>query len=72
MRPMVVVGIILLALGGFIVFRGLSYSSDRSVLKVGDLEASVEERRSVPVWAGGLAAAAGLVLIAAGARRRGG
>ncbi|MBA2458583.1 MAG: hypothetical protein H0V43_06455 [Gemmatimonadales bacterium] len=69
---MVVVGIILLALGGFIVFRGLSYSSDRSVLKVGDLEASVEERRSVPVWAGGLAAAAGLVLIAAGARRRGG
>ncbi len=72
MRPMVVVGIILLALGGFIVFRGLSYSSDRSVLEVGDLEASVEERRPVPVWAGGLAAAAGLVLIAAGVRRRSG
>lgn len=70
MRPLTLVGIILLALGAFIVFRGLNYSSDRSVLKVGELEASVEERRSVPVWAGGLAAAAGLVLVVAGARRR--
>jgi hypothetical protein len=72
MRPATLVGIVLLALGAFILFRGLSYSSNRSVIRVGEFEASVEERRSVPLWAGGLAAVAGLVLIVAGARRRGG
>jgi hypothetical protein len=31
----------------------------------------MEERRSVPAWIGGVAAAAGLVLLVAGSRRRG-
>jgi hypothetical protein len=71
MRPATLVGLVLVAVGGFILFRGLSYTSDRSVFKVGDIEASLEQKRSVPAWAGGLAAAAGLVLIVAGSRRRG-
>lgn len=71
MRPATLVGLVLVAVGGFILIRGLSYTSDRSVFKVGDIEASLEQKRSVPAWAGGLAAAAGLVLIVAGSRRRG-
>jgi hypothetical protein len=69
MRPTTIAGILLLALGAFILFRGLSYTSNRSVLKVGEFQASVEERRTVPDWAGGLIAVAGIGLLVAGRRR---
>lgn len=70
MRPLTLVGILLLALGAFILFRGVSYKSKDEVLRVGDIKASVEEQRAVPTWAGGLAIVAGVVLIAAGMKRR--
>lgn len=71
MRPLALAGLVLLVLGGFVLLRGLSFTSQKSVLKVGDFEASVEERREVPTWAGALLAAGGLVLLVAGSRRRG-
>jgi uncharacterized membrane protein len=70
MRPLTLVGILLLALGAFILFRGMSYKSKDEVLKVGDLKASVTEKHAVPTWAGGLAIVAGVVLIACGMKRR--
>ncbi len=70
MRPLSLIGIVLLALGAFIIFRGASYKSRDEVLKVGDLKASVEEKHAVPTWAGGAAIVAGVVLLAAGMRRR--
>jgi len=69
MRPVTIAGVLLLALGAFILFRGLSYTSDRSVLKVGEFQASVEERRTVPAWAGALIAVAGIALLVTGRRR---
>jgi hypothetical protein len=70
MRPLSLVGIVLLALGAFILFRGLTYKSRDEVLKVGDLKASVEEQRAVPTWVGGVALVAGIALLAAGMKRR--
>jgi hypothetical protein len=70
MRPLSLVGILLLVVGAFIVFRGLTYKSRDEVLKVGDLKASVEEKRAVPTWVGGLAIVAGVVMLAAGMKRR--
>jgi len=70
MRPLTLVGILLLALGAFILFRGMTYKSKDEVLKVGDLKASVEEKHAVPTWAGGLAIVAGVVLIAGGMKKR--
>lgn len=70
MRATTIAGIVLLAIGGFIAFRGLSYTADRRVLEVGEFKASVEERRTVPPWVGAVVGAAGLVLLFA-ARRRG-
>jgi hypothetical protein len=70
MRPLTLVGILLLALGAFVLFRGVSYKSKDEVLRVGDIKASVEEQRAVPTWAGGAAIVAGIVLIAAGMKRR--
>jgi hypothetical protein len=70
MRPQALVGIILLVIGAFILFRGMSYKSKDEVLKVGDLKASVEQKHAVPTWAGGVALVAGLVLLAGGMKRR--
>ena len=70
MRPLSLIGIVLLALGAFIIFRGASYKSRDEVLKVGDLKASVEEKHAVPTWVGGAAIVDGVVLLAAGMRRR--
>ena len=70
MRPLSLVGILLLALGAFILFQGMSYKSKDQVLKVGDLKASVTEKHAVPTWVGGLAIVAGVVLIAGGMKRR--
>jgi hypothetical protein len=70
MRPLSLVGILLLAVGAFIVFRGLTYKSRDEVLRVGELKASVEEQRAVPTWVGGAAIVAGIVLVAAGMKRR--
>jgi len=70
MKPSLLVGIVLVLLGGFVLVRGLSYSSDRAVLKVGDLKASVEEKRTVPTWVGALAIVGGLALVIAGSRRK--
>jgi len=71
MKLLTLVGIVLIALGGFILVRGLSYSSDRSVLKVGEFQATLEEKRAVPAWAGALAIIGGIVLVIAGSRRQG-
>ena len=70
MKPLVLVGILLAAVGGFILVRGLTFTKNRSVLKVGGLEASVEERQSIPTWVGAVAIVGGLILIGAGAGKR--
>jgi hypothetical protein len=70
MRPLSLLGIVLLAIGAFIVFRGLTYKDRDEVLKVGGVEASVEQERAIPTWVGGAALVAGVVLLAAGMRRR--
>jgi hypothetical protein len=70
MRPQALIGIVLLVLGAFVLFRGVSYKDRDEVLKVGDVKASVESKKAVPTWAGGVAIVAGIVLIAAGMKRR--
>jgi uncharacterized membrane protein len=70
MKPQVILGIVLVALGAFIVLRGLSYGSGRSVVRVGDFQASVEEQRAIPTWVGGFAIVGGLLLVGASLRRR--
>jgi len=70
MRPLSLIGILLLAVGAFIMFRGATYKSRDEVVRVGDLKASVESNKAVPTWVGGVAIVAGVVLLAAGMKRR--
>lgn len=70
MKGITLAGILLAAVGVFILVRGLSYKSSDTVLEVGGLKASVEERRTVPVWVGVAAIVGGLVMVGAGARKK--
>jgi hypothetical protein len=70
MRPQAFIGLILVLLGVFIFVRGMSYSDRDEVLKVGDVKASVETKKAVPTWAGGLAMVAGIALIVSGIKRK--
>ncbi|MBS0580530.1 MAG: hypothetical protein JSR36_14835 [Proteobacteria bacterium] len=61
---------ILVAVGAWMVFRPPSYSSEQSVFKLGDLEARVQQQRTVPGWVGGVAIGAGAVLLAFGLKKK--
>ena len=67
MRATLVLGILLLLAGGYILVQGFIVTTNREVLNVGPLQASVSEKKNVPTWVGGVGVAAGLVLIIAGA-----
>jgi hypothetical protein len=64
----IIVGVILIAAGIYVVAGQASYKSDREVLKIGSLAASVKESHVVPPWAGAIAIAVGGVLVFAGLR----
>ena len=66
MKPITIVGIILLLLGAVVLFRGIDFKSRESVLKIGDLNVTANESHDVPAWAGIVAVVGGVVLIGAG------
>ena len=70
MKLISIAGIVLVALGAFLLFRGVSYTKSQEVLKVGDFSVSASERRPISPWIGGATIAAGVVLVIAGARRK--
>jgi hypothetical protein len=70
MKGLVLAGILVAALGIYILVRGLSVTTSDTLVEVGGLKASVEEKRAVPSWVGVAAVVGGLVLVGAGARKK--
>ena len=70
MRFLTVLGVALIAAGLLVILRPPSYPSEQSVLKLGDLEAKVQQQRPVPGWVGGTLLGAGCVLLVFGVRKR--
>ena len=66
MKAAAIAGIVLIALGIYVVVGQASYTSDKEVLKIGGLAASVKESHLIPPWAGAIAIAIGGVLVFAG------
>jgi drug/metabolite transporter (DMT)-like permease len=63
MRTSLIAGLVLIAAGIFLIVRPPHYSSQQSVVKLGQFEANVREERSVPGWVGGIGLGAGVVLL---------
>lgn len=70
MRPLVLIGVILIAIGGFLLYQGGSFTTQKKLVEVGDVKLTAPEKHAVPTWAAGLAVVAGLGLVVAGAAQR--
>jgi hypothetical protein len=72
MKPSTIIGIILIVIGvaGF-AMGGFSFTQKEKVLDIGPIEATADDKETVgiPPLLAGIAVVAGVVLVAAGARK---
>jgi hypothetical protein len=69
MRVLQILGALLILGGLFVLIKSPSYSSEKSLLKIGDVEAKVSQERAIPPWAGGAGIVVGVILIVMAARK---
>jgi len=69
MRALQIAGAVLVAAGLFVILKPPSYPHEQSVLKLGNIEAKVQEQRTVPGWVGGILLGAGCVLVVVGLKK---
>jgi uncharacterized membrane protein len=73
MKPAMIVGILLIVLGIVgLALGGFSFTQKEKVLDLGPIEATAEDKETVPIppLLAGLALVGGVVLVAASARRK--
>lgn len=71
MRPLVLLGLFLLVIGGFLFYQGGALTTREKVVEVGDVRVTAPEKHSVPLWIAGAAVVVGLGFTAAGVQHRG-
>ena len=67
-----VLGIILIIAGiAMFIFRGFNFTQDKKVVDIGPLEINKKEKKTVswPLYAGGIAIAAGVVVLLVGNKK---
>jgi len=72
MKPVVIVGILLIVIGVIgLAYGGISYTKEKTVVDLGPIKATADTRETIPVppILGGLALVGGIVLIATGAKK---
>ena len=73
MRPVAIIGIVLIVLGlAALAYQGVTYTSREKVLDIGPIHATAEREKTVPLppVLGIVAVAGGVVLLITGARKR--
>jgi hypothetical protein len=73
MKPMMVIGILLIVAGALgLVYGSFTYTKETHQLDLGVIDLSVQEKErvNVPVWAGAGAIGIGVVLLLVGGRLR--
>ncbi len=66
MKMLTIAGAVLAVFGAFVLVKGMSYPSERNVIKMGDMQITAESQRRVPAYVGGIALIGGLALVGAG------
>lgn len=72
MRTATIIGIVLVVLGVVaLIYQGISYTSEQTVLELGPVDVQAEERRTIPLppILGALSLIGGVALIVAGSRK---
>jgi uncharacterized membrane protein len=72
MKPLVLIGILLIVLGGLaLAYQGFTYTHREKVLDVGPIHATADKQDhvSIPPLLGGLALVGGIVLVLLGAKK---
>ena len=72
MKTSVIVGVLLIVLGAAgLVYKNFSYESEETIAQIGDLKATAETEKNVPIPAvlGIVAIVAGVLVIAVGSRK---
>ncbi len=69
MRILLIIGALLIAGGLYVLIKAPTFSSQESVFKVGDVEATLQRHHDIPPWVGGAAIAAGVVLVVVGVKK---
>ena len=73
MRPLSIVGVLLIVLGvAALVYQGISYTSRETIVDIGPLKATAEREKTLPLppIIGIVAIAGGVALLLAGNRKR--
>jgi uncharacterized membrane protein len=73
MKPLVIVGILLIALGVVaLAYQGITYTTHDKVVDLGPLKVEKKEEKTIPLppIVGGVALVAGIVLLIASSRGR--
>ena len=73
MKPLMIVGIILIVLGAVaLAYQGITYTTKERVVEIGPLKVDATKEKTIPLppVLGGVAIAAGVVLMIASARSR--
>jgi hypothetical protein len=71
MRPLLLVGVLLIGLGGYLLFTGGTFTTRKQILDFGDVKVTAPDEHTVPRWVAGVAVLVGLGLVVVGAQRRG-
>jgi uncharacterized membrane protein YidH (DUF202 family) len=72
MKPIMLLGVVLIIVGVLaLAYQGITYTTREKVLDLGPLKASVDKQKTIPLppILGGVAVAAGVILIVVGNKR---
>ncbi|MBK6485683.1 MAG: hypothetical protein IPF98_02190 [Gemmatimonadetes bacterium] len=69
MRLSLIAGVLLIIAGAFVLYNGGSFTTQKEVLKLGELKLTAEEEHPIAPWVAGAAIVAGLALVVTGARK---
>ncbi len=73
MKPALLLGIVLIIVGAVaLAYQGITYTTREKVLDIGPLEATKKTEKTIPLppIIGGVALAAGIVLVVTGVRKK--